>query len=112
VNGMIEIYKTWIGDFGVDGFRIDTMNHVNDEFWQKFGPEVLAYAKSQDKNEFFMFGEVFDLSRPFTSTLYYLPSTAGMSTTAPAAHVTAPTSRSVFRRPPASRSSGIRCPTS
>ena len=68
VNGMIDIYKTWIGDLGIDGFRIDTMKHVNDEFWQKFGPEVLAYAKSQGKKEFFMFGEVFDLSRPFTST--------------------------------------------
>ncbi|HET9779574.1 MAG TPA: alpha-amylase family glycosyl hydrolase [Propionibacteriaceae bacterium] len=68
VDGMIEIYKTWIGELGIDGFRIDTMKHVNDEFWQKFGPEVLAYAKSQGKDEFFMFGEVFDLSRPFTST--------------------------------------------
>jgi alpha-amylase len=68
VGGMIDIYKTWIGDLGIDGFRIDTMKHVNDEFWQKFGPEVLAYAKSQGKDEFFMFGEVFDLSRPFTST--------------------------------------------
>ena len=62
------IYKTWIKDMGIDGFRIDTMKHVNDEFWQKFGPEVLAYAKSQGKKEFFMFGEVFDLSRPFTSS--------------------------------------------
>jgi alpha-amylase len=68
VNGMIDIYKTWIRDMGIDGFRIDTMKHVNDEFWQKFGPEVLGYAKSQGKKEFFMFGEVFDLSRPFTST--------------------------------------------
>jgi alpha-amylase len=68
VDGMIDIYKTWIGDFKIDGFRIDTMKHVNDEFWQKFGPEVLAYAKNQGKDEFFMFGEVFDLSRPFTST--------------------------------------------
>jgi alpha-amylase len=69
VDGMIDIYKTWIRDLGIDGFRIDTMKHVNDEFWQKFGPEVLAYAKSQGKDEFFMFGEVFDLSsRPFTST--------------------------------------------
>ena len=67
VNGMIDIYKTWIGDLGIDGFRIDTMKHVNDEFWQKFGPEVLAYAKSQGKDEFFMFGEVFDTTRPFTS---------------------------------------------
>ena len=67
VDGMIDIYKTWIGDLGIDGFRIDTMKHVNDEFWQKFGPEVLAYAKSQGKSEFFMFGEVFDTTRPFTS---------------------------------------------
>ena len=42
---MIDIYKTWIRDFGVDGFRIDTMKHVNDEFWQEFGPEVLAFAR-------------------------------------------------------------------
>ena len=67
VNGMIDVYKTWIGDLGIDGFRIDTMKHVNDEFWQRFGPEVLAYAKSQGKQEFFMFGEVFDTTRPFTS---------------------------------------------
>ena len=67
VNGMIEIYKTWIREMGIDGFRIDTMKHVNDEFWQRFGPEVLAYARSQGKREFFMFGEVFDTTRPFTS---------------------------------------------
>ena len=67
VDGMIDVYKTWIGDLGIDGFRIDTMKHVNDEFLQKFGPEVLAYAKSQGKQEFFMFGEVFDTTRPFTS---------------------------------------------
>ena len=71
VNGMIGIYKTWIRDIGIDGFRIDTMKHVNDEFWQKFGPEVLAYAKSQGKKEFFMFGEVFDLSRPFHVKLHH-----------------------------------------
>ena len=43
------------------------MKHVNDEFWQKFGPEVLAYARREGKREFFMFGEVFDTTRPFTS---------------------------------------------
>ncbi|MFC3298526.1 alpha-amylase [Arthrobacter agilis] len=67
VDGMIDIYKTWIADFGVDGFRIDTMKHVNDEFWQQFGPEVLSYARAQGKDEFFMFGEVFDTSKAFTS---------------------------------------------
>ncbi|WP_412178029.1 alpha-amylase family glycosyl hydrolase [Pseudarthrobacter chlorophenolicus] len=67
VNGMKDIYKNWIRDFGVDGFRIDTMKHVNDEFWQDFGPDVLNYAKEQGKDEFFMFGEVFDTSKSFTS---------------------------------------------
>ncbi|WP_231554471.1 alpha-amylase family glycosyl hydrolase [Arthrobacter sp. L77] len=67
VDGMIDIYKTWIADFGVDGFRIDTMKHVDDEFWQEFGPEVLSYAQEQGKDEFFMFGEVFDTTKSFTS---------------------------------------------
>ena len=35
---MIDIYKAWIGDFGIDGFRIDTVKHVNVEFWQQFAP--------------------------------------------------------------------------
>jgi glycosidase len=67
VRGMIEIYKAWIRDFGVDGFRIDTMKHVDDAFWQRFGPEVLRYARAQGKREFFMFGEVFDTTKSFTS---------------------------------------------
>ena len=58
VQGMIDIYEKWIEDVGVDGFRIDTMKHVDDEFWQAFGPAVLQYAKDQGKPEFFMFGEV------------------------------------------------------
>ena len=67
VREMIDIYKSWIADFGIDGFRIDTMKHVNDEFWQQFGPEVLRYARAQGKPEFFMFGEVFDTGKPYTS---------------------------------------------
>jgi alpha-amylase len=67
VEGMIDIYETWIGEFGVDGFRIDTMKHVDDAFWQRFGPEVLRYARAQGKREFFMFGEVFDTTKSFTS---------------------------------------------
>jgi glycosidase len=67
VRGMIDIYKAWIRDFGVDGFRIDTMKHVNDEFWQAFGPEVLQYARQHGKSQFYMFGEVFDTTKSFTS---------------------------------------------
>jgi alpha-amylase len=68
VDGMIEIYKTWIHDFRIDGFRMDTMKHVNDEFWQKFAPEIQRYAQSQGIRDFYMFGEVAeDFSRPITS---------------------------------------------
>jgi glycosidase len=67
LRGMIDIYERWIADFGIDGFRIDTMKHVDDEFWTAFAPEVLDFAHRQGKREFFMFGEVFDTTRPFTS---------------------------------------------
>ncbi|HEX8631825.1 MAG TPA: alpha-amylase family glycosyl hydrolase, partial [Catenuloplanes sp.] len=67
LDGMVEIYQGWIRDFGVDGFRIDTMKHVNDEFWQKFGPRLLRFAHAHGKREFFMFGEVFDTTKAFTS---------------------------------------------
>ncbi|CAI9401863.1 alpha-amylase family glycosyl hydrolase [Nocardioides sp. T2.26MG-1] len=58
VNGMIDIYRTWVEDFDIDGFRIDTMKHVNDEFWQKFGPTMQRIAAADGNPGFFMFGEV------------------------------------------------------
>ncbi len=58
VDGMIQIYKSWVDDFGIDGFRIDTMKHVNDEFWQKFGPTMQTIAARDGNPNFFMFGEV------------------------------------------------------
>ena len=47
VDGMIDIYKQWITDFRIDGFRIDTMKHVNDEFWEEFAPEIFSHARRQ-----------------------------------------------------------------
>ena len=67
VDGMIDIYKQWITDFRIDGFRIDTMKHVNDEFWEKFAPEILSHARRQGLKQFYAFGEVFDITKPFTS---------------------------------------------
>jgi alpha-amylase len=58
VDGMIEIYKTWIRDFRIDGFRMDTMKHVDDAFWQRFAPAIQNYARSQGIPDFYMFGEV------------------------------------------------------
>ncbi|HEX2133926.1 MAG TPA: alpha-amylase family glycosyl hydrolase, partial [Actinophytocola sp.] len=67
VDGMADIYERWIADFGIDGFRIDTMKHVDDEFWQTFGPRVLKFAREHGKREFFMFGEVYDTTKDYTS---------------------------------------------
>jgi glycosidase len=58
IEGMIAIYGKWIDDFGVDGFRIDTAQHVNPEFWQKFVPAMLARAKARGIPNFHIFGEV------------------------------------------------------
>ena len=67
VEGMEDIYETWVSDMKIDGFRIDTMKHVNDEFWQEFSPDVLEHAKDVGVPKFFMFGEVADATRSLTS---------------------------------------------
>nr|WP_307823883.1 alpha-amylase family glycosyl hydrolase [Microbacterium aurum] len=59
VDGFAQVYQTWI-DLGIDGFRIDTAKHVNFEFWQGWTTQVLDYAHSKGKSDFFMFGEVYD----------------------------------------------------
>lgn len=68
VSGMVEIFKYWIREFNIDGFRIDTVKHVNIEFWQKWSPQVLDYAHSIGKTNFFMFGEVYDARPSFLSS--------------------------------------------
>jgi pullulanase-type alpha-1,6-glucosidase len=59
VSGLTDIYETWVKDYGIDGFRIDTMKHVNAEFWDVFAPAIQAAAQSVGKPNFFAFGEVF-----------------------------------------------------
>src|SRR3546814_4051820 len=60
VEGFIDIYKQWISDFHVDGFRIDTARHVNAEFWQAFAPAILDHARAERTGYFTTFGEVYD----------------------------------------------------
>lgn len=60
VEGMVDIYKSWITEYRVDGFRIDTAKHVRDEFWQKFTPQILAHAKAEGIDHFHVFGEVYE----------------------------------------------------
>ncbi|HEY8994057.1 MAG TPA: alpha-amylase family glycosyl hydrolase [Lacunisphaera sp.] len=58
VQGMIEIFTSWVRDYGVDGFRIDTARHVNSEFWQAFAPAIRAAARESGRPGFIQFGEV------------------------------------------------------
>ncbi|MCC2617790.1 pullulanase-type alpha-1,6-glucosidase [Aestuariibacter halophilus] len=60
IAGMIDIFKGWITDFGIDGFRVDTIKHVDVGLWQQWVPAIQAHAEAQGINDFFIFGEVFD----------------------------------------------------
>ncbi|WP_256106247.1 pullulanase-type alpha-1,6-glucosidase [Streptomyces sp. ODS05-4] len=59
VAGMEKIYQRWVRDFGIDGFRIDTVKHVNTEFWTQWATALDGYAAERGKDDFFMFGEVY-----------------------------------------------------
>ncbi|MBY8828567.1 alpha-amylase family glycosyl hydrolase [Hephaestia mangrovi] len=58
VQGFIDIFGKWIDDFRIDGFRIDTEQHVNSAFWRRFVPAMLARAKADGIPHFHIFGEV------------------------------------------------------
>ncbi|MER5915103.1 pullulanase-type alpha-1,6-glucosidase [Streptomyces sp. NPDC001982] len=67
VSGMEKIYERWVRDFGVDGFRIDTVKHVNMEFWTQWATALDAYAAAHGRKNFFMFGEVYSADTSITS---------------------------------------------
>jgi len=67
VKGMIDIYKAIIDEFKPDGFRIDTVKHVNMEFWQEFSPALMKHAKTKGIDNFFMYGEEYSFEPEFLS---------------------------------------------
>ncbi|MFI5469845.1 pullulanase-type alpha-1,6-glucosidase [Streptomyces cacaoi] len=67
VSGMEKIYQRWVRDFDIDGFRIDTVKHVNMEFWTQWATALDAYAAKQGRDDFFMFGEVYSADTSITS---------------------------------------------
>ncbi|MBW2732759.1 MAG: alpha-amylase [Deltaproteobacteria bacterium] len=58
-KALIDVFEYWIevGDF--DGFRIDTLKHVEHGFWKEFCPAMRQRAKALGKNNFLQFGEAF-----------------------------------------------------
>ncbi|MFE5547253.1 pullulanase-type alpha-1,6-glucosidase [Streptomyces sp. NPDC056534] len=67
VDGMKRIYEKWVRDFKIDGFRIDTVKHVDLDFWTQWATALDAYAKKQGREDFFMFGEVYSADTAVTS---------------------------------------------
>ncbi|MER6958589.1 pullulanase-type alpha-1,6-glucosidase [Streptomyces sp. NPDC000618] len=67
VSGMEKIYRRWVRDFRIDGFRIDTVKHVDMEFWTQWATALDAYAAKQGRDDFFMFGEVYSADTSITS---------------------------------------------
>ncbi|MFJ4324988.1 pullulanase-type alpha-1,6-glucosidase [Streptomyces tricolor] len=67
VRGMEKIYQRWVKDFAVDGFRIDTVKHVNMEFWTQWATALDRYAAERGRKNFFMFGEVYSADTSVTA---------------------------------------------
>lgn len=57
---MVRVYVRWVLETDLDGFRIDTIKHVDYGFWEHFGREVRRQLAAAGKDRFFMFGEAFD----------------------------------------------------
>ncbi|UZN02100.1 pullulanase-type alpha-1,6-glucosidase [Cellulomonas sp. S1-8] len=66
VDGFVDVYEAWV-DLGIDGFRIDTVKHVDDAFWEVFTTEIAQHAESVGNPDFFMFGEVYDADAALTA---------------------------------------------
>lgn len=57
---MIDSFARWAELVDLDGFRIDTVKHVEHEFWEVFAKGVRDRLAKSNKKKFFMFGEAFD----------------------------------------------------
>jgi len=59
-TNMAAVFNYWIQTAGFDGFRVDTVKHVEMGFWQDWCPRIHAFAATNGRPNFFMFGEVYD----------------------------------------------------
>ncbi|MDP2304948.1 MAG: alpha-amylase family glycosyl hydrolase [Pseudomonadota bacterium] len=59
-EALIDAFSYWIETANLDGFRIDTLKHVEHSFWQEFCPAIRDHAALIGKERFLMFGESFD----------------------------------------------------
>ena len=63
VDGFADVYSMWVNDYGVDGFRIDTAKHVDDQFFTRWWAQMVekTQATMTARNQkLFAFGEYYD----------------------------------------------------
>ena len=56
----IKVFTYWLGTYDFDGYRIDTLKHIEHGFWKIWAPAMRQFAAQRGKKNFFMFGEAFD----------------------------------------------------
>lgn len=59
-EALVRVFTWWVEQTNIDGFRIDTVKHVEHEFWQVFTKQIRENLAAMGKRNFLMFGEVFD----------------------------------------------------
>ena len=69
VDGLAEVFGSWITRFKFDGFRIDTARHVDRRFYESWVPQILATAKSAGIDDFEIFGETW-IIEPIEQSTY------------------------------------------
>jgi len=58
LDALIKSYKYWIAETDIDGFRIDTVKHMESGPTAIFCNAVREFAKRIGKHNFFLFGEI------------------------------------------------------
>lgn len=76
-TNLVAIYKHWMDVADFDGFRLDTVKHVDIGAWQYFNMQIRNHANAIGKTNFFQFGEIFDGSDDKVG--YYTGTKAGGS---------------------------------
>lgn len=60
VDEFVEIYAFYIEAIGIDGLRIDTVKHVDHEFWDAFTERLRKRVGPERAKRLLLFGEVYD----------------------------------------------------
>ena len=69
---LVDTWAHWVALTDVDGFRLDAVPHVEEEFWPAFSRALRERLDAMGKRRFLLLGEVFD-ARPEVMARYVAP---------------------------------------